>query len=303
MDEQRHTWAGGEGGTDGRPPVQVTLLVPAKNEAESIPVLARELEAVMDSTGLAWECLWVDDGSTDGTLEALLKLRQHRCQHHFLSLDGNYGQSAALLAGFRAAAGEIIVTLDADLQNDPRDIPRLLEVLERGEAGMVNGVRRKRQDSRVRRISSSIANGFRNWVTRESVTDVGCSLRAFRADCVRDLPPFRGLHRFLPSFARLRGHRIVELPVGHGPRRFGVTKYGIHNRLWVGLVDTLGVRWLQSRYVHPNVRRSSIPELAGPPGALRRAHGRAAAAAGRSREPQTIAAGAPRGVSERGLGE
>lgn len=249
---------------------RVSVIIPAKDEAESIPVLAREVEAIMDGTGLTWECVWIDDGSTDGTLEILRALRRRRPEHHYLSLAGNHGQSAALVAGFAAARGGLFITLDADLQNDPSDIPRLLAVLDGGEADMVNAVRSERHDSRVRLLSSRIANGFRNWLTHEKVTDVGCSLRAFRADCVRDIPSFRGLHRFLPTFARMRGYRIMEIPVGHRERRFGVTKYGIGNRLWVGIADTLGVRWLQGRYVRPIVRLSSLAgedaheEMAGP---------------------------------------
>ena len=235
----------------------VTILVPAKDEEESIPVLAAEIETVMDATGLAWECLWIDDGSTDGTLGILQDLHRRRPQHQYLAFDRNYGQSAALSAGFREAAGEILVTLDADLQNDPADIPRLLAALATGEAGMVNAVRARRRDSFTRRVSSRIANRFRNWVTHEQVTDVGCSLRAFRADCVRDVPCFKGMHRFLPTFARMRGHRIVEIPAAHRPRRFGRTKYGVNNRLWVGLLDTLWLRWLQERHVRPVVRLSS----------------------------------------------
>jgi len=251
LQSDSRAWAPAEG-APGRA-VEVTVIVPAKNEAESIPVLAGEIETALDGTGMAWECLWIDDGSTDGTLEVLRGLHRRRAAHQFLSFDHNYGQSAALAAGFREAAGEILVTLDADLQNDPGDIPRLLAVLATTPVGMVNAVRARRHDSFTRRVSSRIANGFRNWVTHETVTDVGCSLRAFRADCVRDIPLFRGMHRFLPTFARLRGHRIVEVPAAHRPRRYGRTKYGVNNRLWVGLLDTLWLRWLQERHVRPVV--------------------------------------------------
>jgi dolichol-phosphate mannosyltransferase len=244
---------------------QISIIVPAKDEAESIPQLAGEIEAAMETCGRAWECLWIDDGSTDATLDVLRALRAHRSEHHFVSLDRNHGQSAAFAIGFRLARGQLLVTLDADLQNDPRDIPRLLERLERGDAGMVNGVRARRHDGWVRKVSSRIANGFRNRVTRESVTDVGCSLRAFRAECVREIPVFRGMHRFLPTLVRMRGHRITEIPVGHRPRAHGRAKYGIGNRLWVGIADTFGVRWLQSRQVRPAIRVSSLPAGDRPP--------------------------------------
>jgi dolichol-phosphate mannosyltransferase len=242
--------------------VAVSLLIPARDEAESVPVLAGEIETVMDGLGLAWECLWIDDGSRDGTLAELERLHARRPEHQYLSFEQSCGQSAGLVHGFRRVRGEWIVTLDGDLQNDPRDIPTLLDPLRRGAADMVNGFRAVRHDDWVRRVSSRIGNGFRNLVLRERVRDVGCSLRAVRADCVRDLPYFHGMHRFLPALVRLRGARLLEVPVGHRPRRYGRPKYGISNRMWVGMIDTLGVRWLESRYRAPRVRCSSLPEAA-----------------------------------------
>ncbi len=241
-------------------PVQITLLVPVRDEEESIPLLAAEVEAVLDRLSRPWEMLWVDDGSTDGTLTRLRDLRARRAEHRWISFDRDYGQSAAFAAGIRLARGGIVVTLDADLQNDPRDIPDLLAVLDRGEADMVNGVRERRHDSWVRRVSSRIANGFRNRLTGESVRDVGCSLRAFRREFVLDVPLFRGMHRFLPTLARLQGARLAEISVRHRPRRYGRTKYGIGNRLWVGIEDTLGVRWLMRRAVRPVVARDAESE-------------------------------------------
>jgi dolichol-phosphate mannosyltransferase len=239
---------------------QITVLVPVRDEEESIPVLAAEVEAVLDALARPWEMLWVDDGSIDGTLARLRDLRTRRVEHRWISFDRNYGQSAAFAAGFRHARGGIVVTLDADLQNDPRDIPNVLAILDRGAADMVNGVRERRQDSWVRLISSRVANRFRNWLTGESVSDVGCSLRAFRREFVVDVPLFRGMHRFLPTLARLQGARLAEVPVRHRPRRFGQTKYGVGNRLWVGIEDTMGVRWLLRRAVRPVVARDAETE-------------------------------------------
>lgn len=238
--------------------VAVSLVIPARDEAESIPVLAAEIEAVMDGLDLAWECIWVDDGSRDSTRVALQQLHARRGQHQYLGFDRSYGQSAGLTQAFRRARGEWIVTLDADLQNDPRDIPALLGPLQRGVADMVNGYRTVRHDRLVRRASSHIGNGFRNWVLREQVRDVGCSLRAVRASCVRELPYFRGMHRFLPKLVGLRGGRILEVPVRHRPRRYGRAKYGIGNRIWVGMIDTLGVRWLAARHQVPVIECASI---------------------------------------------
>jgi glycosyltransferase involved in cell wall biosynthesis len=247
------------GSSPRRRGIELSVLVPVKDEAESIPLLSAEIERELDRLGRAWECLWVDDGSRDGSTELLRALHAARPEHQLIRFDRNYGQSAALGYAFHAAAGRVLITLDADLQNDPADIGRLLEHLEsRPELGMVNGVRRRRHDGLVRRISSRIANGFRNWLTGEAVSDVGCSLRVCYRDCVQAIPPFRGMHRFIPTFARMRGYRIAELPVGHRARRFGEAKYGVHNRLWVGLLDTFGVRWLQRRHVAPRVAETTL---------------------------------------------
>jgi len=162
-----------------------------------------------------------------------------------IALDGRHGQTAALDAGFRAVRGEVTVTLDADLQNDPADIPSLLAWLDR--ADVVNGVRQRRRDSVVRRLSSRIANGVRNRVTGEAVTDVGCSLRVMRSEYLRRVKLFRGMHRFLPTLLRMEGARVVEVPVAHRARRYGASKYGIRDRLWVGLTDLAAVRWMQAR--------------------------------------------------------
>ena len=239
--------------------VELSVLVPAKDEEASIPLLAEEIERELDRLQRSWECLWIDDGSRDASRDRMLELHRRRREHQVISFDRNYGQSAALGFGFRAATGRILVTLDADLQNDPRDIGRLLARLEsQADLGMVNGVRQARHDRWLRRVSSRIANAFRNWLTHESVTDVGCSLRVFYRDCVQDIPWIRGMHRFIPTFARMRGYQVAEMPVGHRPRRFGAEKYGVRNRLWVGLIDTLGVRWLRARHTQPRLRASTL---------------------------------------------
>ncbi|MGD2067266.1 MAG: glycosyltransferase [Gemmatimonadota bacterium] len=241
--------------------VDLSILVPVKDEVENIPLLAGEIAEALADTALSWECLWVDDGSIDGSLDALEALRAGDRRHRYLSLDRNYGQSAALMAGLREVRAPVVGTLDADLQNDPRDIPRLLEVLEGGSAEMVSGVRVRRRDRRIRRVASKIANAFRNLVTGEQVTDVGCSIRVFRTRCAQGLPSFRGMHRFIPTLVRLRGVEVAEVAVGHRPRRHGRTKYGIHDRLWVGIADTLGVRWLKARWVEPRIgtRGTGVP--------------------------------------------
>jgi glycosyltransferase involved in cell wall biosynthesis len=227
---------------------KLSVVVPIHNEVDSLPALHAELDAVLKDFPGGVELVLVDDGSTDGSLELLRAMERDDTRVRLVVFDGNFGQSAALAAGFAAARGEFTVTMDADLQNDPADIPRMMTLLD--EADVVNGVRVTRNDGVVRRLSSRIANGFRNWMTDESVTDVGCSLRVVRTRYLQRLHPFRGMHRFLPTLLRIEGARVVEVPVAHRPRRFGQSKYGIGNRLFVGLVDVFAVRWMQSRALH-----------------------------------------------------
>ncbi len=236
---------------------ELTVLVPVYNEEDSIPALAEEIDAAMQTLARPWECLWIDDGSTDRTAGRLSALHNRDPRHRWVALHPNAGQSAALAAGLREARAALVAVLDGDGQNDPADIAALLRRLERGDVDMVNGVRRRRRDSWVRIVSSRVGNGFRNWLTGDRIRDVGCSLRVFRREFLDDVPVFKGMHRFIPTLARMRGCRVTELPVNHRPRLKGVTKYGIGNRLWVGLADTFAVRWMQRRLVWPQVRERS----------------------------------------------
>lgn len=239
--------------------MDLSIVVPIKNEALNIATLAVEIETAFESSSTEWECIWVDDGSTDHSLTELKRLHQENGRHRFLSLTRHYGKAAALHIGFTHAEGEILAALDGDGQNDPADIPILVKCLKKEKADMVNGVRRNRQDSLVRIITSRLANGFRNYMTHDTVTDVGCALRVFKKECVAGIPPFSGMQRFLPTLVQIWGyHRIVEKPVNHRPRKFGQAKYGIRNRLWVGLADTWAVRWMQRRLVFPRVKETAI---------------------------------------------
>jgi dolichol-phosphate mannosyltransferase len=239
--------------------LDLSIIIPVKDEAENIGNLAGELEAAMASVSYSWECIWVDDGSTDRTLEELLALNQRRPQHQYIVLSQNCGQAAALYTGFCSARGGLLATMDGDGQNDPEDLPVLVNRLVLDGLDMVQGVRQQRKDTFVRRASSRIANAFRNCLTGENIADVGCSLRVFRHSCVKHVPAFKGMHRFLPTLIRNQDYaRIVEMPVYHRPRKHGKTKYGIHNRLWVGLMDTLAVRWMQTRMVHTKVESTSF---------------------------------------------
>jgi dolichol-phosphate mannosyltransferase len=237
--------------------VDVTVIVPVRDEEESILPLAEDLGLAMNQQSWSWECVWVDDGSTDRTLANLECLAARDIHHRYVSFERNAGQSAALWAGFMEARGAILTTIDGDGQNDPADIPRLVHLVQSGRADMVNGYREKRQDSFTRKISSWIANEFRNRTTGRTVRDVGCSTRAFRRECVARLPLFAGVHRFLPTLVAMQGFKLGEVPVNHRPRVRGKSKYTVHNRLWVGLLDVFGILWLRKRAFHYAIAKRS----------------------------------------------
>jgi glycosyltransferase involved in cell wall biosynthesis len=221
------------------------VVIPVFDERDNLEPLHRELDAALADVAGGVEVLYVDDGSRDGSAEVLAALAKRDERVRVLRFALNCGQTAAFDAGFRAARGEVVATLDADGQNDPADLKRLLAALDR--ADVVNGVRVGRRDGLVRKLSSRIGNGFRNWMTHETVSDVGCSLRVMRASFLRRVKLYRGMHRFLPTLLRMEGARVIELPVSHRPRLRGHSKYGIANRLFVGLADVFAVRWMQSR--------------------------------------------------------
>ena len=236
---------------------EVSLIVPVFNEEENLHVLAGEIETAMAATPYAYEIVYVDDGSTDGSPEVLRRLAEADPRARILRLRRNSGLSAALDAGFRHARGEVLVSLDSDLQNDPADIPRLLAEL--AGCDVVCGVRARRRDDWLRRVSSRIANAVRNWATAESIADVGCTLRAYRAEYVRRIPMFSGMHRFLPTLLRFEGARIKEVPVNHRPRLHGEPKYNVRNRIWKAIADLMAVRWMRRR----RIDRRLVEEIEG----------------------------------------
>lgn len=226
---------------------ELSVVLPAFNEEESLPQVWSEVSGVLDALGRSAEVIFVDDGSADATPDIVRSFRAADSRVRLIRLAANAGLSAALDAGFTRARGRIVITLDSDLQNDPRDIPRMLDALEGYDA--VTGWRQRRDDPWLKCISSRIANGVRNAVTRESVHDSACTLRVLRHGCLSCLPRFRGFHRFVPTLLRMAGCRVLELPVGHRARRFGVSHYGIRNRAFVAFEDLLAVRWMQSRWL------------------------------------------------------
>jgi dolichol-phosphate mannosyltransferase len=225
----------------------VSVVVPVFNEEENVSILQSELRAAL--SGLDYEIVFVDDGSTDRSAEKIETAPNIR----ILRFERNTGQSAALYAGIRAARGETIVMIDGDLQNDPADIPRLLEQISRG-ADLVCGYRAKRKDTITKRMTSRIANFVRSRFTKDHVRDTGCTLKAMRRECADALVPFKGMHRFIPALIRGAGYRLVEIPVNHRPRRFGQTKYGFGSRAWRATMDMFGVRWLLSRRLDYKIR-------------------------------------------------
>jgi glycosyltransferase involved in cell wall biosynthesis len=226
---------------------ELSVVVPVFDEEENLPVLAAEIGAALATAGREWELVFVDDGSTDASPAVLARLAAADPRLRVVRHRRNAGLSAALATGFRVARAPVVVTLDADLQNDPADIPRLLAELERCD--VVCGVRVRRRDDWLRRASSRIANAVRNRLTHEAIADVGCTLRAYRAPFVRRVPMFTGMHRFLPTLLRLDGARVVEVPVNHRPRLHGRPKYNVRNRIWKALADLFAVRWMQRRWI------------------------------------------------------
>lgn len=231
-------------------PLALSIILPVYNEAESLPILWRELqEAVATLPGSA-EIIFVDDGSTDASAAVIRELMAHDSRIRLVRLAVNAGLSAAFHVGLRRARGSIIVTMDSDLQSDPRDIQRLLARLDGADA--VVGWRRRRQDPWLKRVSSRIANAIRVAATGDRIRDSACSLRVMRRECIDAIPPFAGMHRFVPTLLRMSGHHVVEMPVNHRPRRFGYSKYGIRNRALVAFVDLLFVRWMLARAPSPD---------------------------------------------------
>ncbi len=232
----------------------LTLIAPARDEVENLPALVEEVSRVMGQAAVSWEFIVIDDGSTDGSRARLVELTEHTPQLRVLALDHQgrgvaHGQSAAFMAGFRAARGELIALLDADLQNDPADLLAMLEAMDRSRADLVQGDRmHDRRDTFVRKISSRVGRGFRRVLLGDTIRDTGCSLRIMTREVALALPlQFKGMHRFIPITARQLGYTVIEVPVKHRPRTAGHAKYGIWNRALPGLIDCFAVRWMRSR--------------------------------------------------------
>jgi glycosyltransferase involved in cell wall biosynthesis len=233
-------------------PIELSVVLPVFNEVDSLPILWEELQPVLKTIGRPAEVIVVDDGSTDGSADFVRLVQATDRRVRLIRFTRNAGLSSAFAAGLRAARGRLVVTLDADLQSDPADIPSLLKELDHWDAAC--GWRRARHDPWLRRASSRIANTVRAVVLGDRIRDSACSLRAMHRRCLDDLDLFNGFHRFIPALLRQAGYRVIEVPVNHRPRRFGQAHYGVRNRAWRAFVDMLGVRWRQSRRLRYEAR-------------------------------------------------
>lgn len=230
-----------------RAPRDLSLVAPVHDEEANLePLYRRVVEAFQDRPE-RWELILVDDGSRDRSAAVITELAEVDGRVVGVFLQRNCGQTTAMATGMLLAAGALVATLDADGQNDPIDIPGLIDAL--GEHDAVAGFRVRRQDSFVRRCSSRVANRIRNLISGDSIRDTGCSLKLFRAEALRVLPFFEGMHRFLPTLLRYHGFSVIERPVSHHPRLAGRSKYGIRNRALRALKDLLAVRWMRRRLV------------------------------------------------------
>ena len=232
-------------------PIEISVVVPVYNEEGNLPVLIPKLAEVLKGLGPSYEMIFVDDGSSDGSRKILKEMASQYPFLRILRLRENRGLSTALLAGMREARGDKIVTLDSDLQNDPADIPRLLECLDHYD--MATGWRQKREDTWLKKISSKIGNAVRNRMSGEDIHDSACTLRAFKKECIQEVPVFNGMHRFLSTLVKMEGNRVIEVPVPHYPRRFGKSKYNIRNRVVRSFIDLLAVRWMKRRTIRYDI--------------------------------------------------
>jgi dolichol-phosphate mannosyltransferase len=230
--------------------VEFSVVVPVCNEAENVEPLAREIEAAL--AGRPYEMIFVDDGSTDETAALLLKLKSSLPALRVLRHSFRSGQSAAVASGVRAARAPWIATLDGDGQNDPADIPKLIAARDapanRGVQLFMGNRKASRQDTAFRKLQSNIANGVRGSLLGDGTPDTGCGIKLFAREVFIELPRFDHMHRFLPALFQRQGARVISVPVNHRPRMRGTSKYGMLNRLWVGIVDIAGVMWLRRRY-------------------------------------------------------
>lgn len=237
--------------------MDISFVVPLYNEEENIDLLIGKLEKAVLNKYNSYEFILVDDGSNDSSKTILDKRAKEKPYIKPIFLKKNYGQSAALMAGFKASLGEIVVSMDGDLQTNPEDISLLVPFLK--EYDMVNGMRATREDGLIRKISSKVGNSFRNFVTGDNIQDTGCPLKVYKREVVKSYNTlFKGMHRFLPTLAKINGYSVIEIPVPHYNRVYGKSKYTVFNRMFVGFLDVLAVRWIKERNVNYEIKFNEV---------------------------------------------
>ena len=248
--------------------VDVSVIAPAYNEIDNVEPLIERIREVFAPTGLTFEAVIVDDCSTDGTTDKLLALAARYPWVRTVRLDKNSGQTAAMDCGFRHARGRVWGTVDADMQNDPAEIVRLMKLLG-PDVDMVNGWRKDRQDKNkfMRRIQTKIANGVRNRLSGDDIKDSACGLKVYKRECLEGLTLYKGMHRFFPTLVRMRGFRVIEVPISHHARLTGSTKYKFGSRVIRAFIDLLAVRWMKKRAIRYTAKELTPagPISAGPP--------------------------------------
>ena len=231
--------------------IEVSIIVPVYNERENLVLLDQEITKSIKPLNKNYEVILVDDGSMDGSSELIRVLQEKNSTIRLIRFGHNHGQTAAFAAGFDKARGDIIVTMDADLQNSPSDIPLLLTAIK--DYDVVCGWRHKRNDPWIKKISSKVANSVRNSLSDESIADTGCSLKAFRRECFKDIKLYNGMHRFFPTLMKMEGFSVTQVKVGHYPRIHGHSKYNIRNRLFASFKDLLAIRWMKKRQINYDI--------------------------------------------------
>ncbi len=238
---------------------ELSLVIPVYNEQDNLRKLMQEIDSALEPINVPYEVIFVDDGSKDNSLAVLKDISSTYPKARYISFAENRGQSAAFCAGFDEARAPRVATMDADLQNDPADLPAMLNLYNEGHE-MTIGWRQKRKDVWIKRIASKVANAIRNRLTNETVQDTGCSLKIMNTEMVRAIPRFNGMHRFLPTLMKMQGASVAEMKVNHRPRYEGESKYGTLDRAIAGGYDLLGVRWLLGRHFSYSVKERSGDE-------------------------------------------
>jgi len=231
--------------------LDLSIVIPVYNERDNLVPLEEKLEEELSKLELSYEIILIDDGSIDGSPHIIKSIQKQNPRLKLIRFGTNHGQSAAFAAGFKAASGKIFVTLDADMQNNPADIPVLLEKIK--DFDVVCGWRFKRNDPWIKRVSSIIGNAVRNCLSQEEIADTGCSLKAFRRECFDNIKLFKGMHRFFPTLMKMEGFRVTQVKVSHHARLYGESKYNIRNRLFSSLHDLMAIRWMKKRQINYDI--------------------------------------------------